>query len=113
MCRWLKNGDRNRKMAKLYFRISIISTIIKDTRYWIIDRQSQFLVILLNFQEKKKKAYKVDGKPMKTNEQMDVAEFFAQLFDKLESILKGSDQEKLLQIFLEITNAFAMVVNQK
>ena len=43
-------------------------------------------------------AYKdYDGLPVNTSLQMDVDEYFAQLFDKLESALKGTPQEDLLK----------------
>lgn len=43
-------------------------------------------------------AYKdYDGLPVNTSLQMDVDEYFAQLFDKLEGALKGTPQEELLK----------------
>ncbi len=42
-------------------------------------------------------AYKdYDGQPVNTSQQMDVDEYFNMLFDKLETCLKGTPQEKLL-----------------
>lgn len=45
------------------------------------------------------KAYKVNGNPVKVNEQMDVDEFVRMLFDKLEGLLKNSPHEKVIDNF--------------
>ena len=69
----------------------------------------QLQIILSNLQESEKKFYDTtpfcktykdfEGKPMKVNEQQDVEEFFNMLFDRLETSLKGSEQEKLMANF--------------
>ncbi|KAF2075266.1 hypothetical protein CYY_003442 [Polysphondylium violaceum] len=92
------------------FRYNIIQS--EDRYPSIQDQQDSLLyqlkVIFSNLQESEKKshdpkdfclAYKYDGRPINTDIQMDVDEFFNMLFDKLENTLKGTPQEKLLQDF--------------
>eukprot|EP01119_Soliformovum_irregulare_P014939 TRINITY_DN4142_c0_g1_i2.p1 TRINITY_DN4142_c0_g1~~TRINITY_DN4142_c0_g1_i2.p1 ORF type:complete len:2758 (-),score=812.11 TRINITY_DN4142_c0_g1_i2:29-8302(-) len=64
--------------------------------------------ILSNLQETEKKyydtrdfcqAYKPDGQPVNTFIQMDANEFLVMLFDKMESLLKGTKEEKILNQF--------------
>jgi len=66
----------------------------------------QLQSLFANLQESEKKfvdtrhltkSYKVDGKSINPSEQQDVDEFFAHLFDRLETSLKGTTQEKLLK----------------
>lgn len=61
----------------------------------------QLQAIFVNLQESEKKfydpksfcrAYKPDGQPVNPSIQMDVDEFFNMLFDKLETLLKGTPQ---------------------
>uniref|UniRef100_A0A6B2KW10 USP domain-containing protein n=1 Tax=Arcella intermedia TaxID=1963864 RepID=A0A6B2KW10_9EUKA len=68
----------------------------------------QLQTIFTNLQESAKKSYDptdfckaciVDGRPIRTNEQMDVDEFFNKLFDKIESLLKDTPQKKMLDHF--------------
>jgi len=69
---------------------------------------SQLQSLFTHLQESEKKfydpttfcrAFKQDGKPMDPNVQMDVDEFLNFLFDKLESLIKGTPQEQVLKQF--------------
>jgi ubiquitin carboxyl-terminal hydrolase 34 len=68
----------------------------------------QFQAIFTYLQESEKKfydpkdfckAYKYDGQPMNPAVQMDADEFFNMLFDKVETLLKGSPQDHILKNF--------------
>eukprot|EP01125_Pyxidicula_operculata_P018997 TRINITY_DN6842_c1_g3_i2.p1 TRINITY_DN6842_c1_g3~~TRINITY_DN6842_c1_g3_i2.p1 ORF type:complete len:2639 (+),score=452.27 TRINITY_DN6842_c1_g3_i2:39-7955(+) len=83
------------------FRSRILSVNPGDQENVLYQLQS----IFAHLQESERKSftprgfcnsYKVDGQPMRTSEQMDADEFFNGLFEKLETLLKGTFQESVL-----------------
>jgi len=86
------------------FRKRLLFTQEKEHKDESVLYQMQSLFI--NLQESNYKSYNAlqfcnsfeveKGKTMKTDEQMDVDEFFNTLFDRLEGALKGTNHEKLL-----------------
>jgi ubiquitin carboxyl-terminal hydrolase 34 len=97
------------------FRYGILSAPVRSP-----DKQESLLyqlqAIFVHLQESEKKfydpksfckAYKPDGQPVNPSVQMDVDEFFNMLFDKLETLLKGTPQETILKHFFGGT-----IVNQ-
>lgn len=92
------------------FRYGLFSVPIKEEMEAPLKENIlyQLQVMLSNLQESEKKyydtqdfcrAYKYEGQPINPSVQMDADEFFNMLFDKLENITKGTQQENILKKF--------------